>query len=151
MRPPPGLGLWTIKWPQQLWTTPPTPHPHPIPDTLDFSDQPAPSLPSHFRPVINTSSPWPSSCCYCHTAKFGPHVQSPGLPVNQLNQQSLIPDGYDRFIKGLISATRCFSQPNHFPRSRVTQKQGYEIFPHTLLTPPKSIREHHVPQITWTL
>lgn len=87
-----------------------------------------------FRPVINTSST--SQQVHVATStqpNLGPCVQSPRLQVNQLNQQSLIPAGRDKFIKGLFSVSSCFSQPDHFPRSRVTQRQGYEMFPH----PPK--------------
>lgn len=79
------------------------------------------------RLVINTSSAQ-SSCCYCHTAKFGPHAQSLRLQANQLNQHSLIPASQDSFIKGLAAVSSCFfSQPDHFPRSHVTQ---WRIFPH---------------------
>lgn len=108
--------------------------PPPPPDPLDYSHQSTVRLCS-LCGELQTSYKYQqhlteSSCCCCHTAKFGPCVQSLRLPVNQLNQQSLIPAGQDRFIKGLISASSCFSQPNHFPRSRVTQRQEYEIFPH---------------------
>lgn len=139
MRPPPGSGLWTIKCPQQLWSR--------APQTLRITPI---SLRSGFAPCVGelqTSYKYEqrlteSSCCYCHTAKFGPCVQSLRLQVNQLNQQSLIPDSQDWFIKGLISVSTCFSQPNHFPRSHVTQRQEYEIFPHPL----KTIRGHHMPK-----
>lgn len=139
MRAPPRLGLWTIKCPQQLWWAPP--------DTQDYPHQ---SIWSDFAPcvgVLQSSYKYEqhlteSSCCYCHTAKFGPSVQSLRLRLNQLNQQSLIPVCLDKFIKGLISVISCFTQPNHFPRSRVTQNQGYEIFPHT----PDSIRWYHMPK-----
>lgn len=139
----PGLGLWTVKWPQQLWTAPSSPPPKTLwitPITLQSDCPPSvEALRTGYKYERHLTE---SSCCYCHTAKFGPCVQSPRLQVNQLNQQSLIPASQDRFIKDLISVSSCFSQPNHFPRSHATQWQEYQIFPHL----PESIRGHHMPQ-----
>lgn len=104
-----GLGLWTIKWPQQLWSKAPrSPTPS---NTLDYSHLPRVRLPTvrcdASDQVINTSGA-PSSCCYCRAAKFGPRAQSPRLQANQLNQHSLIPASRHSFIKGLDEVSSNF-------------------------------------------
>lgn len=51
-----GLGLWTIKWPQQLWTgTPPLTTPQTLRITPPVSTFPVSGC---FTLVINTSSTW---------------------------------------------------------------------------------------------
>ena len=93
-------------------------------------------------------------CSYKYERHFTlllPHSQiwSPRLPVSRLNQHSLLPARCSHFIKSLIWASFCISEPKRF----LSERQDNQIFPQLpaerqMSHPPREInaviRQRHI-------
>ena len=143
---PPGLGLWTIKCLQQLWTGPPPPRLSGLLPSV-FA-QTALAASGSFRPVINTpaldgefmlllphSQIWP----LCSIPEASSESAKPTVTNSSRARISLLKVSFQWVV-----ALRCL---NHFPRSRVTQRRNTK----SSHTPPKEHRRTSYAQIRSTL